>query len=529
MAGRLFIRAFDPPRFHAFVASVAPDLRDTLRLCLPAVFVAIILRAAILWFMPAAFVHNDTASIVETADTLVSRGVLSIEGKKTFLVPLVYSVPALIGIPILPFAAVVQHLLGIGSVFLSGFLARLWFRQWRMLIVSLTLFMALQPVLLWYEHAALTESWAVFGVLFVGVAATAFWKTPNRYTLAILFSALFFIAGARPEGRLFALFALALVARTLWGKWPIFRIAVPATGMWTIFLFLITRTGQSGLLLFTSVLHLTPQQLFFSPGIAEAVAPLAEDARRQWNDETQAPKLVPLRKALRERLIEMQTSEGIEPRHAADRADSLSGRAGIETAVRSPWSLPDLALRKFVIAHREPPAPPFNAYAQNDQFLALFDGDPALKALGYSSILWGREIRTSAEARAFLSETYRSFPGDAPSRLQEVWVRMSLLRALPWNLPGARIEDVPIRGIPWLYLAAFLGMLAMALRDPVPLNFHQLWGAFLLALFLLIMVTANIRARFRVIFEPFWLLYAFALLDTVMIFAARLLTRPRNS
>lgn len=507
----------------------AADLRDTIRLCLPAAIVAILLRAILLATMPAAFVHNDTASIVETADRLVTRGALVIEGKKTFLVPLAYSLPALVGLPILPFAAAVQHLLGVASVFVCGLLARLWFRNWRALVVPLTMLIALQPVLLWYEHAALAETWAVFGALLVALAASAFQRIPNRYTLAFLFVALLFMAGARPEGRLFALFALALVTATLWGNWRTFRVAVPATAAWTVILFLLTRTGQSGLLLFTSVLHLCPDRLHFSPGVAEAAAPVVADAREQWASDTSAPKLVPLRKALRDTLVEMQVQSGIPQGVAGDNVNRISARAGLETAARSPFSLPELALKKFVIAHREPPAPLFAEYAITGQLDALYDGDSELKGLRSAPLLWGRNFTTPGEAATFLRETYRPFPADLTTHLQNLWLHVSLQPALPWHLPGASIQDVPVHGIPWLYLAAVLGMLALAMRDPAPLGFHRIWGLFFVGLFILIMVTANIRARFRVLFEPFWLLYAFALFDTVIILASRLLPRRRRT
>lgn len=503
----------------------AADLRDTIRLCLPAAILAILLRATLLACMPAAFVHNDTASIVETADKLVTRGVFAIEGKKTFLVPIVYSLPALVGLPILPFAAVIQHLLGVASVFTCGLLARLWFCNWRVLIVPLTLLVAIQPALLWYEHAALAETWAVFGALLVALAASVFQRIPNRYTLGFLFAALFLMAGARPEGRLFALFALVLVTARLWGNWRVFRKAVPATAAWAALLFLMTRTGQSGLLLFTSVLHLSPDRLFFSPGVAEATASVAAEARAQWTSEVQAPKLVPLRKALRDTIIEMQVDSGVDPALATDHVDRISARAGLETAARSPLSLPGLALKKFVIAHREPPAPSFDEYAIGGQIGALYDGDSPLKAVRFAPLFWGREIDSPEDATTFLSATYRPCPANFATHLQELWLRLALEPVLPWNLPGASLPEVPLHGVPWLYLAAFLGMVALAARDPAPLGFHRIWALFFIGLFILIMVTANIRARFRVLFEPFWLLYAFALFDTVIILASRFLPR----
>jgi hypothetical protein len=518
----------DPPALRAFVKRLAAaDLRLTLKLCLPAMFAAIVVRAVLFAYMPAAFVHNDTGAILETADRLVSRGAFVLDGKKTFLAPLLYSVPAVLNIPILPFVAVVQHLLGILLVLVCGLLTRAWLRHWRILIVPVTLAVALNPVMLWYEHTALAETLAIFGIASVALTATIFWRAPNRYTLGTLFCALLFMTGARPEGRLFALFALLLVARTLWGNWRTFRIGVAATAAWTIVLFAISKTSQSGLLLFTSVLQLAPPQLVSAPGIGEEVRPLAEQARAAWR-QSEPPKLVALRKQLQRSLIEAQVTKGVPERTASARVDSIAKRAGIETALRNPAALPGLALEKFVIAHRELPCGDFSTYPIEGQMDALLNGSEG-GSLADAKLLWRQPIESPGAAREYLEKTYCPLPGDLLTGWLNGWQSFSLLPIAPIDLPGSAADRVTIHGLPWLYAAALAGLLCLAFRDPRPLNFHQLWGAFLICLFILIMVTANIRARFRVIFEPMWILYAFALLDSCLIVAARFWPQRRLS
>ncbi|MDD5199013.1 MAG: hypothetical protein PHC88_04360 [Terrimicrobiaceae bacterium] len=523
MPGRGWLtRLIDPPALRTFLRRLrAPDIRLALRLSLPAAVLAVVLRAVLLACMPAAFVHNDTAATLETAARLVERGAFVLDVKKTFLAPAVYGIPAILHLPVLPFLAVVQHLLGIATVFACGLLTRAWLRNWRALIVPVTLAAAFNPVLLWYEHTALAETYAVFGITLVALVATAFYRAPNRYTLAALLLALLFIAGSRPEGRLFSLFAVVLVARTLWGDWRSFRVGVASTLIWTAFLFSISRTGQSGLLLFTSLLQFTPEHLIFSPGVAESVRPLADQTRIAWQ-RTEPPRLVALRKQLQQTLIETQASGGLSTRAAAAQVDSIAKRAGLEIAVRNSVALPGLALRKFIVAHRELPSGDFNSYAIDGQLDALTNGGHDDHLLRASGLLWGHPLESPKAARDFLASTYRPIPGDFLTHLLRAWQSFSLLPVAPIDLPGSNAGGVPIRGLPWLYTTALCGMLCLALRDRTPLNFHQLWGAFLIGLFVLIMVTANIRARFRVLFEPFWILYAFALLDTLLIFAARL-------
>jgi hypothetical protein len=507
-----------PPALGIFLRRLrAPDIRLALRLCLPAALVAIAVRILLLACMPAAFVHNDTGAALETAERLLARGAFALDVKKTFLAPTLYCVPALLHLPVLPFLAVVQHLLGVGLVFMTGLLTFAWLKHWRAFIVPVTLATALNPVLLWYEHTALAETFAIFGIVFVALTATAFARSPSRYTFGLLLLALLFMAGARPEGRLFGLFALVLVIRVLWGRWRPFRIAVPIIFAWTILLFAITRTGQSGVLLFTSVLQLTPDHLVVSPGIAETVRPLAERTRADWRGD-EPPKLVRIRKELQATLAVI----GVRP-------DPIAKRAGLETALRNLPALPDLALRKFVIAHRELPCGDFDTYPIAGQLDALTDGGEDLHDLRYADLLWGRKLATPEAAQAFLAATYHPLPGNFLTRFLTAWESFSVGSIAPISLPGSRAAGVAIHGLPWLYTAALLGLLCLAFRDRTPLNFHQLWGAFLLGLFLVIMVTANIRARFRVLFEPFWILYALAVLDTVLILLARWLPLRRSS
>ncbi len=500
----------DAPRLRAFLAGARrPDFRLALRLCLPAALLGLVLRAWLLAHMPAAFVHNDTAAIVETAQRLLDHGTFSLDPKKTFLAPALACVPALFHLPVLPFFAVTQHLLGLVTIFLGGLLTFGWLRHWRAFIVPVTLALALNPALLWYEHAALAESLAIFALVAVAATATLFWHQPNRYSLALLLFAYLLLAGARPEGRLFGFFVLALVLRAWWGRPPL-RAAAALTTAWVLLVFALTRTGQAGLLLFTSVLHLTPPHLTASPGVAELVRPLVPLAQEGMTDPN-PPRLVPLRKSLQRTLAEA----GLDPNAAGQ-------RAGLEILLREPLALPGLALRKFVVAHRELPGGTFNAYALDGQLDALTDGD----ALPFAPLLWGQPLPDASAAHSFLLTAYRPLPGDALTRFLAGWQWLTTRPLLPLALPGSTVAGVPLPGLPWLYAAALAGLVALALRER-PLGFHQLWGAFLLGFFVLILVTANVRARFRILFEPFWILYALALLDSLWLLVARLRARLR--
>jgi hypothetical protein len=62
-------------------------------------------------------------------------------------------------------------------------------------------------------------------------------------------------------------------------------------------------------------------------------------------------------------------------------------------------------------------------------------------------------------------------------------------------------------GVPFYFLAAAIGLIAAAFRRGTLQLFHIAWGLTLLAFFYTIMLTANVRPRFRIVFEPFWFIY----------------------
>ncbi|MES2568763.1 MAG: hypothetical protein V4710_01760, partial [Verrucomicrobiota bacterium] len=93
-----------------------------------------------------------------------------------------------------------------------------------------------------------------------------------------------------------------------------------------------------------------------------------------------------------------------------------------------------------------------------------------------------------------------------------------------WRLPDA-VYPEPDKyhkpyiyyGIPFYFLLAATGLIVLALR-PGPLrSFHLVWALTLLGFFFTIMLTANIRPRFRFVFEPFWFFYIAALAESLWI------------
>jgi hypothetical protein len=395
-----------------------------------------------------------------------------------------------------------------------GLLTKAWLPAWRLWIGPLTLLIAIDPILLWYEHVALPESLMVFGTVSVAAAGTFFYRRPNRYTLALLFLAAFFVAGARPEGHFIAFFALALVIRRLWGEWSRLKIYGPISTLCVLLIFLVTRTSQSGILLYASLIHWSPAHLATAPGMAETMQPFQARAVEQWN--THSFRHIRLRKDMYNAIVPFLMAEGVSKHDAEGQVNSIFQKAGMEIALRNFWRLPQLAVRKFFIGHREPPALGFSNYAIQGQLRALYQVNGGKHALEFSRLLWGVPMATMEEARPFLEANYDVLAGERLAEFLDGFVAAEAYPIVPMEMPGT-----PLRGIPWLYVCALIGAICLILRQRPVFGLQLLWFLTLCFLFVALMVTGNVRARYRIIFEPFWFIYLFALFDTLVAIVRR--------
>ena len=506
-----------PDSLSGFLRSLwTPDLRLALLLCMPGVVVALGLRLWLTYHMPYGFVHGDTAQQAVTGLKLVEQSIFEIDQKKTFLTPLLYSLPALADIPVLYFSAALQHFFGVLLVMIIGLLTKAWLPAWRLWIVPLTFLIAIDPILLWYEHVALPESLMVFGTVSVAAAGTFFYRRPNRYTLALLFLAALFVAGARPEGHFIALFALALVIRRLWGEWSRLKIYGPISTLCVLLIFLVTRTSQSGILLYASLIHLSPPHLATAPGLAEMMQPFQA---RAIQGENRSRKHIKLRKDMASAMTSHLETQGLTGRALKAQISNTFQQAGIEIAIRNFWRLPELAVEKFFIGHNEPPAMGFGQYVLSGQIRSLYVVNGGKHVLELSRLLWGVPLATSEEARPFIEANYDTAAGDSLTTFLDWFVAAEAYTMVPMEIPGARL-----RGIPLLYVCALLGAFCLILRERPAFGLQLIWFLALCAIFIVVMVTGNVRARYRIIFEPFWFVYLFALFDTLVAIARRATT-----
>lgn len=499
-------------------------LKTVLLWCLPALLVGLALRAALMVQMPRAFYHPDSYTVFETYSTLVREGDFHIQPKKTPLAPLLYSAVLAMQLPPLRAIALLQHALGLLAVPMVGLLVALSFARWRWFIIPITLLVAVDPALLWYEHLSLPESLYTLGVVAIALSGLLLYRFPQKATLIGFLVALFLTTTARPEAKLWCLFGLVLVVRM---AWPDRRRLLWATGgmlLFTALCFLVNRTAQSGSLLYSNVAHLTPSSLRVAPGFVEANADYFADLRERWKV---LPRRIPHeRKELITRVRQYLKDRGEAGRSPTSQANDFSGRIANEVCLRNLSALPGLAVLKFREGLHEPTTEDFGTQWAHERQLSAFtkedeSGDGGIEddSAGdiYTRLLFHREFNSHDELQAYLREAYTPFEPDWLTVYSDRFQEALLVWRLPDTLiPGA--EEIP--GMPILFLLAVLGLLAQGIREGRGLNYFLLWlGAVLFMAFVLSLTGSN-KGRFRIVFEPFLFLYALALVDVLIAWGA---------
>ncbi len=491
----------------------APATRQLLAWCLPALLIGLVLRVVLTVHMPFAFFHDDASDFLHTTDRLLFEHKLELHAKKTFLVPILFTLPFFSGLPALVVIPVMQHLTGLVTVLLVGWLCRLWLSFWRVAIVPLTVLVAINPFFLWYEHTLMAETVFIFVTLLVALAGTLYAIERSRGRFIFLLVALVLEAGARPEGKLifgFGLFLVALLhARTWRVDWPRFAIMLVVA----LVTAKLTKTAQTGLLLYTSVVRLTPTKLKCAPGFDPYIAPLRADLQQRWEEAPNFPKVRDRRAvaAAVEQYLDDRTAGDGEIKRGS--VDAFCLKLAKETCLRNFGYLPTHIYHKFRIVSNEAPS----LFLDNDM---LFDKQREAfvgsleRTLKLSRGLTGRELKSEAELQQFIDTHYGEVPWF------NAWQRRWLAGANHFRFADRRVPnpDWPTvslfyYGVPFYFLIGALGLIVVMFRRGVLQPFHIAWGLTLLAFFDTIMLTANVRPRFRYVFEPFWFLYLALLLD----------------
>ena len=177
-----------------------PDTREFLLWCAPALLAGLILRVFLCLHLPYAYYHDDAPDFLTTPDRLLHDHRFELHEKKTFLVPILFTIPFFLKIPTLITIPILQHALGLGLVLLLGLLCRFWFHYWRVFIIPLTLLAAINPFFLWYEHTLMAETIFIFCTTLVALAGTLYTQDQSRNRFLFLLVALFLEAATIGSG-----------------------------------------------------------------------------------------------------------------------------------------------------------------------------------------------------------------------------------------------------------------------------------------------------------------------------------------
>lgn len=492
-------------------------VRELLLWCVPALALGLVLRAMMSAAMPFAYVQHDSYRLLLSgAEWLVPGAEESLGENVPFLVPALYRFARSGPLPALMSIQLAQHALGLIQIVLAGVLVRCWLPRWKWWIIPATLVIAAHPSFLWYEHTVMLEAAYVFAVMLLAVAGTWLLRRPSLGAAASLCAAVVLIAFTRPEGKLFAAFgALALVV-AFWKDWR--RLAAGAA-MFGGAVFAITSgtvPGESGLLLYSSVLHLSPQTPRKHPGVAPYVATLRGEA---IDAAKRGPAFVsrPQRQALNDALMKFVAGHPGAGRGDSDvkRMNSVAKALAFEACMRAPLALPGLAMDKF----RESAGDLANgklteSWLHERQLSRLRSGWRYIEQIDVA--LYGRDFSDADAMQAFVKE---AFP---PDRVRWFgWLHDEWRDLYDLHFPDSRFGGEKLPGLPLFYLLPLAGMIAAVAWPLVSRRFHVCWVPMIAGLWFVIMLTANERSRFRMGFEPFIFLYPFVAFDCAASLALR--------
>lgn len=483
---------------------------------MPGVLAAVLIRVWLTVCLPDGIYHFDTLDFLQTPFDLLSGHRLTVHGKKTFLAPFLFTVPFLFHVPALVVIPLGQHFLGCLLVLMTGALCRLWFVFWQYWIVPLTLLMAVHPSLLWFEHTLLAEADYVFGVVWLALAGTLFVRWPGWNAFGFLLAALFFTAGARPEGRLFLAFGVLLTVVVYRRAWRAEIAKFATLAAFCVAVLLLTRTTQSGTLLYASLIHLAPDRSRIAPDLLPCIATLRDDARR-----TRAVGLPNDIVAVEKQIVEQFTScyaplhpeagfgEGSKSR--LRHINGLCLRLALEITRAHPWELGLIVADRFLARINDDTGGEFlNHDLQTRQYRSIIRGAARNAFLGPG--LAGIPLQSETQVAAFIYAHYDERRVGWYNAWEHAWMAAIGYFHLP-DRPYSAQSVLP--GLPYFYVLAAVGAVLSLLLGPVGRAFHWTFLPVLAGVWFTVTLTGALMPRYRFVLEPFWLLYLFYIPEAV--------------
>ncbi len=495
------------------------DLHVALWLCVPGLVLAALVRFWLCWNIPCATFLSDTRNFVSAAEVIGDAPWKVVGGSRTFLMSALYAIPLALDQPVLPWAPWGAHAVGLLMVLASGLLCFGWFRFWRFLIMPVTALVAVNPVMLSWEHMALPETLYVTAVLWVAVAVALFVKRPGVFSFGGVLSAVFLAAGARQEGFLLLGAAALAVAAAFW-RAPVRLVRYGC--VWAAFAAgtsMLSATSQGGQMLLASMIHMAPERLKSAPDFSGRAVALRELFRPQWPlypDEHNKSRRV----ILGEVKSFLMSERGMDERAARRENNSFCKRVGIEIALRNLPALPPMVANKFLATHTERPAHEFDSFAPG--VVKQMFGAPGNKEFPFMKRLFGIEtadseaFRVACETRFYRAATHRGL-----NAFQQRWIRLTRQQPADEEIPklGPPDHTQPLPRLPWIYAAALAGFCLCLLVDTRARTAMAVWLMASFGLWFAITIVGSLRARYRLVWEPQWILGLAALANGIAVAA----------
>ena len=500
----------------------SPEFRLLLRFCAPALLIGFVLRAALTASMPHAYIQYDSSDFLATTREWFAHQRFHIHPKRSFLTPVLFTLPFVLHIKPLIVIPLAQHLLGLWGTLIVGSLVRSWFRWWKIAIVPVTVIFAASPMIVWYEHTIMGEAQYLFFTLVMVWAGTHLARHPSHSAFAFFVLSLVLVMGTRLEAKLYFAFAFMVVLFVFWGRWRPFAIYLGFLALTAGVTYWMGGKREGSGLAYATLIKLTPDHLTLEPEIEPYIIPIRDQVRKSF--PTYPADLIKIDKAI-QGSIEGYVSE-IEPnkkKWEPMRAKILRNlciealRAHPVEALTLPWT-------KFALA-----SDAWSAYAFDqeslgpEQQLAFTLKDWTATVIGI-----GLDIpnMTDEQARRWVTEHYDARKVAWFVKYQGLWNDVRIRFRLPdhqikqWRWVHDLYGGVPnplttYPGLPIYFILSFLGMLAASLRPQRLGMIHAAWVITMLGGLYVVSMVAVTNARFRFVYEPFALMYFFLLFDCV--------------
>ncbi len=262
-----------------------PAVVDAVMWAVPAIAFGLGLRLLLSLVQPYAYWGSDSESYFSFTDRLLTDGVASIPEKRRYVYPLLLLPTGLLPGAALKWLLVFQHAWGLLTIVPLAYVVRKVFVRWRWWVVPVSVVYAGMPILLWYEHELLGETF-FFTTLVWAFAAWVAWvgrierNGAGRLVWWVFFAALALCVLTKPAGRFFwpgLMIGLVYLRAWRWLKWPEWvGLAALLVASWTM-----GQGTQASRLLLTSAFPLTQLETAAHADLKAEMAPLVQEAREQ--------------------------------------------------------------------------------------------------------------------------------------------------------------------------------------------------------------------------------------------------------